>query len=200
MTTIPISLAAEGNLDDMVLRKLVDSTGRSFVVTACYGKRGKDHLRENIRRFNQAAAFTPFVVLTDLDEENCAPELIIEWLPQGANKNLLFRIAVREVESWLMADRQRFAGFLGVSIKKIPSNPDDCADPKSLVLELVKQSRKRKIREDLLPTAGSTSKVGRNYNGQLISFVLTQWRIDDSSLKNSNSLNKAFNALKSFLS
>ena len=101
-------------LDEIVLRQLLKQSGKEFGVTACYGRRGKDHLRQNIVRFNHAAVHKPFIVLTDLDGEDCPPGLIGRWLPDGQHSNLALRIAVREVESWLLADVARFADFLGV--------------------------------------------------------------------------------------
>lgn len=48
MRPIPVSLAAEGVLDEQVLRRLILKCGKPFVPGVCYGKRGKDHLRENV--------------------------------------------------------------------------------------------------------------------------------------------------------
>ena len=169
MTPIYVSLAAEGLLDEQVLRRLLTHTGRDYVPTVCYGKRGKDHLRQNIARFNHAAEYTPYVILTDLDNDDCAPQLIDRWLPQGRHSNLTLRIAVREVEAWLLADRERFARFLGVAESKIPLLPDEVRDPKLLVVNLARQSRKRAVREDLVPVSGGTSQVRKNYVGHPVS-------------------------------
>lgn len=198
MTSIPVSLAAEGLLDELVLRQLILQTGKPFAPGVCYGKRGKDHLRENAIRFNHAAVYIPYIILTDLDDEDCPPGLINRWLPQGQHSNLVLRIAVRKVESWLMADRERMAEFIGVAVTKVPQRPDDCADPKMLVVNLARGSRKRNIHQDLVPAPGSTSKVGKNYIGQLTRFVSTQWRVDDAARLHSPSLDKAMSALERF--
>jgi len=198
VTLIPVSLAVEGLLDEIVLRRLLELSGKRFAVGACYGRRGKDHLRENIGRFNHAAAHNPFVVLTDLDDEHCAPGVVGHWLPNGRHHNLVLRIAVREVESWLLADGERFANFLGVRRERIPQWPDLTADPKDLVVELARTSRKREIREDLVPIAGSTGKVGRNYGGQLMRFAATTWLVDEMARRRSPSLGKALRAVQCF--
>lgn len=198
MTPIYVSLAAEGLLDEQILRQLLTQTGRDYFPTVCYGKHGKDHLRQNMPRFNYAAEYTPFIILTDLDNEDCAPSLIDRWLPLGRNHNLILRIAVREVETWLLADRERFAHFLGVAESKIPVIPDEVNDPKLLVVNLARQSRKRAIREDLVPTAGSTSQIGKNYVGQLSQFVSKEWTIDDKTRQHSPSLNRATIVLQHF--
>jgi len=43
-----------------------------------------------------------------------------KWLPYPKHPNLLFRVAVKEVEAWLLAHRAAFATFLGISDKLIP--------------------------------------------------------------------------------
>ncbi len=198
MTLIPVSLAVEGDLDEQVLRQLLQQSNKPFELGVCYGRRGKDHLRQNVARFNHAAKYTPFIILTDLDNEDCPPGLVTRWLPQGRNSNLVLRIAVHEVEAWLMADRERLAEFLGIPAAKIPQQTDDCNDPKLLLVNLARHSRKRTIREDLVPMPGSTSKVGRNYTGQLIRFVISTWRVDDAARRYSPSLNRAMNAVQRF--
>lgn len=198
MTPIPVSLAVEGLLDEQVLRQLLEQSGRPFAPGVCYGKKGKDHLKQNVARFNQAAAHVPFIILTDLDEEDCPPGLIGRWLPKGCHNNLVLRIAVREVESWLLADREHLAEFLRIPAILIPQQTDNCADPKSLLIDLAKRSPRRDIREDIVPVPGSTSKVGKNYVGQLTKFVTSKWHVDDASRSHSPSLDKAMKALIGF--
>ncbi|MDF2210039.1 hypothetical protein L1F28_15070 [Arthrospira platensis NCB002] len=42
-----------------------------------------------------------YLVLTDLDKSECPLAIINEWLKsQPKHPNLLFRVAVKEVESW----------------------------------------------------------------------------------------------------
>ncbi len=177
---------------------MLTTIGRPFAPGACCGTRGKNYLRENVARFNHAAAHVPFIILADLDNEDSAPGLINRWLPQGRRSNLVLRIAIREVESGLLADRKRFAEFLGVVGIKPPLKPDDCDDPKSLLVNLVRRSNQRDIREDLVPAPDSTSKVGRNYVGQLTGFVTTKWRVDDETRLCSRSLDRAMRALERF--
>jgi hypothetical protein len=195
MTPIPVSLAVEGLLDEQVLRVLIAQSHKAFAVGVCYGKRGKNHLRENILRFNHAAAHVPFIILADLDDVDCAPDLIRHWLPRGCHTNLILRIAVREIESWLMADREHLADFLGIASTKIPIHPDECADPKIEIINLARRSSKHSIREDLIPD--SPSRVGKNYIGQLTWFVTTKWRATHAR-KHSPSLDSAINALAQF--
>lgn len=194
----PVSLAVEGPLDEQVLRQLISQSGKPIVVGVCYGNRGKDYLRHNVKRFNVAARHAPFIVLTDLDNDDCAPGLVKRLLPEKCSRNLLLRVAVHEIEAWLLADRKRMAEFLGVSAAKIPTRADDCEDPKTLLVNLARKSRRRDIRDDLVPAHLSTTKVGKNYVGRLALFVTTKWRVDDLARNNSPSLDKAWQALQRF--
>ena len=198
MSAIAVSLAVEGTLDEIVLRQLLKQSGKAFEVTACYGRQGKDHLRQNIGRFNHAAVHKPFIVLADLDDEDCPPGLIGRWLPGGQHNNLVLRIAVKQVESWLLADAERFADFLGVRTDRVPQSSDATPNPKAFLVDLAQRSRKRDIRDDIIPISGATAQVGRNYVGQLMRFATTSWRIDSTACRRSPSLHKAMTAVQRF--
>jgi hypothetical protein len=84
---------------------------------------------------------------------------------------MCFRVAVRETEAWLLADRERLARFLGISTSRIPLDPEAMDDPKSLMVDLARHSRRREIREDMIPRSGSGRNVGPAYVSRLIEFV-----------------------------
>lgn len=194
----PVSLAVEGTLDEKVLRRLLDQVASERLEPGiCYTQNGRERLKQNTPRFNQAARFQPFVILADLEADDCAPTLIEDWLPAGAHPNLALRIAVRKVESWLLADRRACAGFLGVSERLLPGQPDNEPDPKLALVNLARRSRSRRIRDDVVPVAGSTSSVGRNYVGQLTRFILQDWDARRAS-QQSDSLRRAITALQHF--
>jgi len=137
-------------------------------------------------------------VLTDLDTAVCPPKLIKEWLSDSTqHHNLLFRVAVREVESWVLADRDHFAKFLGIMKELVPVDVDEIDDPKEYLINLVRKSRKRRLREDIVPTRGSTAKQGPNYNGCLISFVEESW-VPNKAMRSSPSLRRTIKAVKKF--
>jgi hypothetical protein len=192
-----IILAVEDPLSETVLRTILRQSGRPYDIQFCIGQRGFGYLRMNIRKLNQAAKTTPILVLTDLDRTECAPVLRREWLNVPPHRNLLFRVAVREVESWIMAHRKAFAAFLGIKTDLIPTNPDELDDPKRTLLELAAKSRKRELREAIIPMPKSTAKVGPDYNSRLGEFVMMNWDAREAT-KNSLSLGKAFLAITSF--
>jgi hypothetical protein len=103
--------------------------------------------------------------LTDLDQHGCAPEIIKGWLREQPHGNLVFRVAVREVEAWLLADRVGFAKFLDVSIDLLPQEPDEVLDPKQTLINLARRSRIRSLREALVPRERSTAVQGQITTG-----------------------------------
>jgi len=157
--------------------------------------KGKGKIKKQIKAYNQAAKHGYYFVITDLDNEyDCAPLLIKDWLSDQVSNQMLFRVAVREIESWLLADRENFADFFSVGINLIPLNPDNEKDPKLTVISLVKKSKKREIREAIVPIDDYVSH-GPGYNTQFQKYILNYWNIDEAR-KNSPSLDKAIKALE----
>lgn len=197
MTHIPINLAVEDSLSEAVLKKILNQSGCSYAVGLTYMKNGYGYLKSKINGFNNAAKGTPFLVLTDLDTAQCPAELIRKWLPNGKNHNLLFRIAVREVEAWILAHRIAFAEFLCVSKRLIPSDVDNIVNPKQLLINLAKKSPRCNIRQGIVPKTGSLSKQGPDYNGQLNLFVEHYWNVLEAK-NNSYSLRRTFDTVTRF--
>ena len=165
--------AVEGDVDEAVLRRLIGEVGGT--VRAVYGKRGKDHLRRKIQGFNQAARYSRWAILVDLNREaECAPELRRAWLPDPAPQ-MCFRIAVRAIEAWLLADGGRIARFLRIPMAQVPRNPEAVEDPKRTLVDLARHSTSRAIREDIVPRPGSGRAVGSRYSARLIQFVDGLW-------------------------
>lgn len=168
--------AVEDLLSETVLRRVVAAVRPELTIWQVVRKNGSGYLRARARDFNQTAHSVPVFMLADQDRvEVCPAELIETWLGAPPAPKLLFRVAVMEIESWVMADRGAFAGFLSVREGSIPENPDAVLRPKELIVSLAKKSRRRDIREDLVPSRGSTAAVGPAYNARLGEFVATAW-------------------------
>ena len=108
---------------------------------------------------------------------------------------MLFRVAVREVEAWLLADREAFAAFVGAPLNKLPLNPDSLDDPKQTLLGFVRRYGRREIKADILPKPGSRSKIGLGYNQRLRRFVAELWEPERATAC-SDSLARAFARLR----
>ena len=125
------------------------------------------------------------------------PTVIYDWLPVEKHPNLLFRIAVREVESWILADPANLSEFLSVKKTLVPTNTDAIADPKAAIVGLARKSRSKAIRDRMVPRKGSTAKQGPDYNGCLGWFVQKNWDIATAQ-GNSPSLARTVDRLTSF--
>lgn len=169
-----ISAAVEGLVDEAVVRKLIRHAGGE--PGTVYGRNGKAYLRQRIRGYNHAARRAPWIVLVDLDRDaDCPPSLVEAWLPDPAS-GLCFRIAVRAVESWLMADPETLSPFLSVARSRIPRDPESSDYPKTALVNLARRSRRRDIRADLVPREGSGRLLGPAYTSRMIEYVETSWR------------------------
>jgi hypothetical protein len=166
---IQLDAAVEGDVDAAIVERLAEHVGAT--IGTIYGRRGKSFLRTRIVNYNSAARLRPWMVLLDLDNDfSCAPELIEAWLPRP-QRLMCFRVAVREVESWLIADRERIASFLGISTSVVPLDPEKPLDPKDTVVSLARRSRRREIREDIVPRPGSGRTIGPAYVSRLMEYV-----------------------------
>lgn len=197
MSLIPINLATEDELSEITLLRILKHLNRYAIGTA-YRRGGYGYLRRTIHGWNRAATGIPFVVLTDLDDRECPAKLIADWLQAPRHPNLIFRIAVREVESWLLADPANLSRFLGVPEKIMPVDSDRLADPKAKIMELAIKSRTRVIRDGIVPKRGSTAKIGPDYNGLLGSFVRNDWDLE-AARTGSPSLARTVTRLSAFI-
>lgn len=175
---MPVTVAVEGVTDEIVVHAVLRSLGAE--IGPVYGRRGKPHLLSRLSGYNQAARYSPWLVLLDLDHDaDCPPpyveSLLLHWEPR-----MCFRVAVRAVESWLLGDVERLAAFLGISCALLSDNPETLADPKAELVNLARRSRRRAIREQVVPRPGSGRRVGVGYTNFVSDFVTADrgWRPD----------------------
>jgi len=174
---IPIHLAVEDELSEGVARRILRARGRDYAIGAVFGKSGAAYLKKRAAGFNSAALHCPFLLLADLDDRPCAPALLAEWLDRPRHEGFLLRVAVREVESWLLGDGDGLARYLGCRRQRLPRDPEAVADPKRVLLELAEESRFRRMRDAIVwrdPASGAL-RQGPDYNGALGQFVLEFW-------------------------
>ncbi|MEU9607732.1 hypothetical protein [Streptomyces sp. NPDC048057] len=169
-----VMIAVEGISDEGAVRSILRECGLS--VNMVQGKGGKSSLLKKLPAYNQAARFMPWFVLVDMDSvDDCVVANVREWLPAPAEQ-MVFRVAVTELESWLLADREAVADFLGVSASKVPRNPDLLQDPKQEIINLARKSRRRDVREGLVPRPSSGASVGPTYASDIRDFGFRLWR------------------------
>ena len=172
---IPIHLAVEDDLSESLLRRVLKDR-RAYAVGPVFKRNGFGYLRKNTTAFNNMARVSPVLLLTDLDRQECAPGLIREWLPCPRHSDFLFRVAVREIEAWVLAADKPFAGFLGIRKAISYPRPEELPDPKLELLKLAANWAKRDIRDGLVrrDPAGNL-KQGPAYNSTLAAFIDSGW-------------------------
>jgi hypothetical protein len=179
-----------------VIERMIGAHRDRLTIGDHHHGQGFGRIKANIAKYNTVAERLPFFVLTDLDTKQCAPGLIAQWLPGSKAPHLLFRIAVREVESWLLADREGFAAYLGISAANLPRDPDSLLDPKGEIFRLTRKSRSRGLRQDIIPEG--LASIGPGYNDAMPRFVRSGWN-PETARKYSPSLDKALRALNDYL-
>ena len=191
-----ISAAVEGAVDEAVVRKLIAHAGGQ--AGSVYGKNGKPNLLQRIDGYNKAARYAPWIVLVDLNgDAECAPSILNDWLPTPAPK-LCFRIAVREVEAWLIADAPTFSRYLSIRPGNLPPEPERLERPKDTVVNFARRSRRRAIRKDMVPREGSGRRVGPAYASRLIEYIEQHWR-PTAAARRSDSLRRAINCIEKLI-
>ena len=183
-------LAVEDKLSEAVVRRILVGYAGSAKNSQVVGGGGYGFLKANIFKYiNAAQNVQPVFMLTDLDQGRCPPTLIDHWFQgQEIPPRFLFRVAVREVEAWLLADREAFGAFLGISHAKIDRDVERISGPKEYVLNLARKSRGA-VRRELVPAKGAVASQGFGYNACLGNFVEKEWSPERAS-ENSSSLKK----------
>jgi len=194
---IPISLAVEDELSEWVIRRaLQERPSVTYEICSVYKRNGFGYLKKHSPAFNNASRVRPFLLLTDLDRNICPPALISSWLNQPRHKHFLLRIAVREVESWLLGDLQGLSTFL--QLKRCPgiSDPELLETPKEELLKISLNCASRRIRDALVwRDKNGQLRQGPDYNGLLGNFVCAKWNISKAR-QCCPSLERLFTALK----
>lgn len=192
---VNVQAVVEDVLQEEVLRKLLSWYRRDISLIGVSGKKGNSYIRQSIRGFSEASRFLPHIVITDLDRNACAPQLIAEWINFERHPDMLFRIAEKEIDAWILSDREEFANFVGVPASRIPTDTETLPDPKLHIINLARRSRK-KVMKDLVPIGSGTQ--GPGYNHVLQDFVINYWNPDRASANN-RSLRKSVERLKQYL-
>lgn len=86
----------------------------------------------------------------------------------------MVRIAVRAIETWLLADPERVAKWLGIARVKVPRDVEDLPDPKAVLIGLARKSRSKTVREDIVPR--DRARIGPGYVDQVRVFCRGVWR------------------------
>ncbi len=181
-----------------ILKRVLSYCADDFEIISELPARG-GQVKSKIHEFNKLSLAFPVVLLTDLDANMCAPQLCNQFLPEGKNDHFIFNIAVDEAEAWLMADREGFADYFGIPIDSMPVShltkqggrreliemDFSCKSSWYLTNELIRNSKKLELRQQLTPKKGASK--GPEYNSCILPFVNNHWNIEQA-MKHSDSL------------
>lgn len=170
----PIAIATEDELSEAVAMRLIAELQEPHYVTHKLRKGGFGYLRSKMDSWCQMAQHQVMLVLTDLDQAKCAGELREQWLfNRSEHARLLLRVAVREVESWVLADHAAMRVLIGPK-GTLPPHPDELPDPKQALLRLA-NGAPRGVRDDLLRVVDGRLAQGLGYNACLVHWVGSEW-------------------------
>lgn len=193
MTQRHVILAVEDVLSEAVGKRILATMG--ITISQELGFKGKQYLQQKAQNLNQAAKGLDVFMLVDQDSgDACPPEMSPTWIKGPRHPRFFLRVAVMEVESWIMADQKGIARFLSVPLSSIPVDTDALSHPKEFLVSLARRSNKRRLRAELIPSPGATSKVGPGYNLRLEEFVRLHWDIERAG-KVSRSLQRTLTRL-----
>jgi hypothetical protein len=192
-----IAVVAEDLLTQAVLHKCISELRPDYSVARTDVKGGRGNVQRELRAYAALAQVMPVFIGVDLDSDDCAPTLLGDWGRLPPQAGFLLRVAVREIEAWVLADERRVASFIGASPNDVPKRPDQLADPKRSLLELARAHAGSELKADLVPRNYETlyPRIGRAYNLRLCAFVAKKWRPHVARRK-SPSLERALVALE----
>lgn len=176
--TLQWILVVEDAAGEAVLRRILRELAPTWTVQFVDDCRGVDRMRARFARYRTASYVVPHLLLADLDRHECPLALLQAWRAMSESPRLLLRVAVREVEAWLMSDRAGVAEWLQIPANRVPAAPESEPDAKAALLRLGRRSRSRRLASELCPAPGSDASQGPLYNDHVTRFVRDQWSLD----------------------
>ena len=166
--------AVEGSPDAPVAEKLIALVGCEARVISASG--GSSVIDAKLGRWSQPSNRMPMLIVRDWDQADnvdCPGELVGKLAGADRPTNIALRIAVRSIESWLMADRDAAAGYFRTP--SIPTDPDSLERPKLALVSACRKSKLKAIREGMAPKGSGGGTVGTDYTRLLTDFARDHW-------------------------
>lgn len=202
-------IVGEDSVTKEIIKKLISIYAPHFTSLNEIPARGSQALNSNnIEKYNRLALNTPVILLTDLDDSQCAPvkrQQILHGIEQ--NPMFIINIAVEEAETWLMADKDNFISYFCVEDKIPNALPCKMYGKKErvetlytykpslyMMREIIPTSTNPSIQKQLTPKEGA--KKGPEYNIAMTPFIQKIWNPENARSK-SYSLNGMIERLQS---
>jgi hypothetical protein len=172
-----VVLVVEDALSEAVMRRIITDAGDHLAVDRPIVTQGSGTMRRDMPKYRAASRAVPHIVVADLDQVRCAVDLRRQWQAMTIPDTMLFNVAVRETEAWLLADQEGVAVLLGIATNRVPRHADEERDPKRALVNLARRCRNRRLRDELVPAEGSVNQVGPVYTARMSSFVAGSWSV-----------------------
>ena len=175
--------------------KLIRSYVPHLNLDTSINKNGRTKLFPELRRYSGAATPECLVLCIGDTDRDSACSILRQYLPEAVPPTFVFRLAVTESESWALADREMFAKHFRIPVNRIPHQTDPIQDPKHLVITLMRRSKNRIFREEMV-SMRDPNKPGTGYNMHLKDFIQEDWQVSNAC-QASDSLRRAVVRLQS---
>ena len=188
-----VYFAVEGDADVPVAERLIRHVGLTPYQAIVAG--GAPSLDQRISGLVRSAAHVDWLILRDLDREQCAPRLVRRLFVGGVPPRASLRILVRSMESWMLADAAGFSEVFSLNRNRLPDRPDEVENAKLYLVNACRSSRRSEIRRAIPPRRGSGRAVGPEYVNRISSFARHSWN-PERAAERSPSLARAIRALE----
>ncbi len=202
---IKVYIVGEDPVTYTIIKKVLFYCSDQIKIISELPARGGE-VKNKVSKFNRLSEHFPVILLMDLDNYTCAPELL-DRLISNKNKNFIFNIAVDEAEAWLMADREGFSRYFSIDLNLIPKAIKTKQGGRKALKEmefpykssmffthnLVPKSRNANVIRQFTPITGAAK--GPEYNFGMLPFIQDFWDIDNAK-SNSDSLNRMIDRIK----
>ena len=198
-----IFIVGEDDATKAIIKRLVGDYNSNLKIVQSIPARGSE-IKSRIKEFNTLAVDYPVILLTDLDDEPCAPigkNNLLNGIVQS--QDFIINIANDEAEAWLMADTKGFSKYFGIPIGSMPQFVMQKMQGRKLLSEislnvksswqlthvLAPLSSKQDIKSQIsVPPTEKTCK-GKEYNTVLVPFIDSIWN-PEVARQVSDSLNR----------
>jgi len=204
---IEVYVVGEDDVTKAIIKRILNYSNNFEVISEIPARGGQ--VKSQIEQYNKLSETSPVILLIDLDNNDCAPQLL-QQLISAKNDDFIFNIAVDETEAWLMADREGFAEYFKIKLEDMPvacQTKQGGRKPliemnfsvKSswfLTHELIKKSKSSEFIQQLTPKPNAAK--GPEYNICILPFIENKWNIDNAK-QNSDSLGRMITRINNLL-
>lgn len=181
----------EDPLGEDILKKIFLYLGIDYSSFFFICKGGVGNILKEMKTYIRISHSLPVVVLIDLDKKECAPSFVSDLLSLHSSvpDRFILRIAVRESESWVLADGENCAEFFGIPRERLTNECDELDDPKLFFMNLINRHSRVALRNSLVRFSGKL-RQSEEYNSILGNYISCCWNVEIAML-NSPSLKRA---------